>query len=66
MTAFKARLYSDIAAARRAAIMAGAKIIPKGECHFCAWPFQAKELWCCSECATCYETERAELAAPKD
>jgi hypothetical protein len=60
---FAPRLQADIIAARTAAILAGAKIIPKGECHMCAWPFQGKELYCSQACETDYEAERVELTA---
>ena len=48
---------------RRAAILARAPIIPKGACHYCAWPFQGKELWCCSDCHSQYEAEKAAILA---
>lgn len=62
---FKARPYAEIAEKRRADILAGAKIHPKGACWYCAWPFQAKELYCSADCAQSYEAERVELTAPK-
>ena len=64
MSQFSPRLYVTIAAERAAAIRAGAKIIPKGACHYCAWEFQAKELWCCSECSILYQAECAAMTAP--
>jgi hypothetical protein len=33
MSEFKPKPYSEIAAERKAAILAGAKLIPKGSCH---------------------------------
>lgn len=49
-------------AARRAAILAGAPIIPKGECHYCGWDRLPKGgLWCCADCASSYEAERRDL-----
>lgn len=64
MTRFAPRLQADIIAARTAAILAGAKIYPKGECHMCAWPFQHKELYCSTACAQDYEAERSRLTSP--
>ena len=58
---FKARPYAEIAASRAARIAAGEKVIPKGECYFCAWKFQHKELYCSFSCAESYALERKEL-----
>lgn len=56
----------EIDAARRAAILARTKLIPKGACHFCGYRLHAKgALWCATDCATEYEKERAELLEPK-
>ena len=64
MNQFTTRPYVEIAADRAAAIRAGAKIIPKSACHYCAWTFQAKEIFCCAECATLYQAECAAATAP--
>lgn len=61
---FRARPYAEIMASRRSRIVAGENIVPKGECFFCAWPFQHKELYCSAACAAEYEAERVELTAP--
>jgi hypothetical protein len=56
----------EIDAARRAAILARTKLIPKGACHFCAYRLHAKgALWCSTDCATEYEKERIDLVEPK-
>jgi hypothetical protein len=62
---FKPRAYSDIAAARKASILANAPIIAKGECHYCAWSLPKPALYCCGECASEFQKECAELAAPE-
>lgn len=57
---------AEIDAARRAAILARAKPIPKGCCHFCGFRLGAKgSLWCATDCAAEYEKERADLLDPK-
>lgn len=65
MTApFKARPYAEIKAARQAAILAGEKLIAKGACFFCAWELPKPALYCCGDCASEYQKERAELVGP--
>jgi hypothetical protein len=57
---------AEIDAARRAAILARVKLVPKGCCHFCAYRLHAKgALWCSTDCATEYEKERVDLLEPK-
>lgn len=57
---------AEIDAARRAAILARSKLIPKGACHFCGYKLHAKgALWCATDCATEYEKERVDLLEPK-
>ena len=57
---------AEIDAARRAAILARTKLVPKGCCHFCGYRLSAKgALWCATDCATEYEKERVELVEPK-
>lgn len=61
MSTFRATPYQEIEAARKARIHAGEKIHPKGACFFCAWPFQAKELFCSADCAASYHAEVASV-----
>ena len=56
---------ADQDAARRAAILARAALIPKHECHYCGTPIAPRALWCATEHATLYEAEKAELMGPK-
>lgn len=49
-------------AARRAAILAGAPIIPKGECHYCGYQrIPKRDLWCSADCCREYEEEKRDL-----
>lgn len=59
------RPYAEIAAARKAAILAHAPLIPKGECHCCGWELPKPALWCATQCALDYEAEKAELLGQK-
>lgn len=61
MNEFNPKPYSEIAAERRAAILAGAKLIPKSCCHFCAYAVPRGALWCSGVCAADYEAERKDL-----
>lgn len=62
MSTFLPRTYAQISAARKAAILAGAPLIPKGECHMCAWKnIPPRALWCSTCCAKDYEAERKDL-----
>lgn len=59
---FKPRSYAEISATRQAAIKAGAQLIPKGECYFCAWTkIPSRALYCSFACAQDYEAERKDL-----
>lgn len=58
---YQPRPYADIAARRKAAILAGAPIIPKGACHYCDWRLAPRGLWCCVSCCEEYEAEKKEL-----
>lgn len=62
MTTFTARPYAEIAATRRVAILTGAKILPKGACHFCDFALPKPALYCCADCSNEYQKERAALA----
>lgn len=56
------RPYAEIKVARQAAILAHAPLVPKGECHMCAWTRIPKgALWCSSSCCLDYEAEKDEL-----
>lgn len=57
------RPYAEIKAARRAAILARAPLIPKGECHCCGWGVPKLALWCSFSCAQDYAAEKAEILA---
>lgn len=59
------RSYADIAAARKAAILSGAPIHPKGTCHMCDFHVEPKALWCSTLCAQEFHAEKAELLANK-
>lgn len=57
---------AEIDAARRAAILAREKLVPKGCCHFCGYRLGARgELWCAQACADDYAEERTELLGPQ-
>lgn len=60
---FTARPYSEIVATRRAAIVAGEKLIPKGACFFCAWELPKPALYCSADCAQGYQAELAVVSA---
>jgi hypothetical protein len=54
-----------IDAARRAAILAGAPVVPKGTCHFCGYDrIPKRALWCCADCVKSYEAEKRSLSLP--
>lgn len=55
------RPYAQIKAARQAAILAGAPLIPKCHCHMCDRSIAARELWCSTSCADDYAKEVKEL-----
>lgn len=59
------RPYAEIKAARKAAILAHAPLIPKGECHCCGWEVPPRALWCATVCARDYEDEKFELLGTK-
>lgn len=59
------RPYAEIKAARQAAILARAPLIPKDRCHCCDWPVPKSALWCATACAQDYEAEKAELLGAK-
>jgi hypothetical protein len=61
MNEFKARPYAQIAAERRAAILAGAKLIPKSCCHFCAYAVPKGALFCSGCCGADYQAELKDL-----
>lgn len=61
MNHFKTRPYAEIAAERRVAILAGAKLIPKSCCHFCAYAVPKGALYCSGTCAADYQAERKDL-----
>jgi hypothetical protein len=61
MNEFTPRPYVEIAAERRAAILAGARLIPKSCCHFCAYAVPRGALWCSTLCAQDFEAERKDL-----
>lgn len=52
---------AEIDAARKAAILARAPLIPKGTCHGCGFKIPKLALWCSSSCATDYEREKTAL-----
>lgn len=52
---------AEVDAERRAAILAGAALIPKGSCHYCGWDVPKPALWCASACAHDFHAEKAEL-----
>lgn len=57
---------AEVDATRRAEILARAKLVPKGCCHFCGYRLGAKgALWCATDCAFEYEKERVDLLEPK-
>jgi len=62
MTTFKSRSYAEIAAKRSASILAGAKQIPTGACHFCGYALPKPALYCCADCSKEFQKERAALA----
>lgn len=56
---------AEIDAARRAAILAGAKLYPKGACRYDGHRLGKGALWCAKDCADQYEKERVDLMEPK-
>jgi hypothetical protein len=57
---------AEVDANRRAEILARAKLVPKGCCHFCGYRLGTKgALWCATDCAVEYEKERVDLLEPK-
>ena len=53
--------YKEIAAERKADILAEKPLIPNGTCHFCKWKVPPKAHYCSGVCATDFEAERKDL-----
>jgi hypothetical protein len=49
---------ATVAATRRADILAGRALVPKGTCHFCGCVVGRGPLWCSTGCAQEYTAER--------
>lgn len=56
---YQPRSYAEIAAARKARIVAGENLHDKGRCFYCDYP-QKTGLFCSKDCADSYHAERAE------